>query len=75
MKINKNFNEIRRKVWKTIEKVLQKLKEKLISFYWNFEKKFVIFEKILCKFSGSARFFKNFGYIWYKIAHVLYETY
>ncbi len=32
MKKYKNFNEIRGKVWKTIEKILRKFKKKLISF-------------------------------------------
>ncbi len=32
MKIYKNFDEISGKVWKTIEKMLQKLKKQLIRF-------------------------------------------
>ncbi len=61
MKICNNFDEIKGKVWTTIEKILQK---KLINFKYSAEisKKIVIFEKSSCKFWESSRFLINFKY-------------
>ncbi len=50
----KNFDEIKRKVWRTIEKILRKLKKKkwsVFNIYWNFEK----------NSSFLRNFYLNFG--------------
>ncbi len=63
MKIYKNFDEMREKVWKTIEKILRKVKKNssVLNICWNFEKNLSLFKKILCKFWESSRFLKNSG--------------
>ncbi len=66
MKIcNRNFDEIREKTGKTIEKILQKFLKNwsVLNFCWNFKKKFKSFLRKLCFNHEKIKIYKNFDEI------------